>query len=38
MCDVPPGEYVIGIEIEGRKVFRKVTVEDGKLTWVVFRP
>ena len=36
MC--PPGTYLVGTEINGRKVFRKVTVEEGKLTWVVFRP
>lgn len=38
VSDVPPGELVIGTEIQGKKVFRKVTVEAGKLTWVVFRP
>jgi hypothetical protein len=38
VSDVPPGTYLMGTEIEGRKVFRKVTVEEGKLTWVVFRP
>jgi len=38
VSDVPPGTYVMGVEINGRKVYRKVTVEDGKLTWVVFRP
>ena len=36
--DVPPGEYVLGTEIEGRKLFRRVRVEAGKLTWVEFRP
>ena len=36
--DVPPGSYVLGVEINGRKVFRRVTVEAGKLSWVVFRP
>ena len=36
--DVPPGSYVLGVEIEGRKVYRRVTVEAGKLTWVVFKP
>ena len=36
--DVPPGSYVLGTEIGGAKVFRRVTVEAGKLTWVVFRP
>jgi murein DD-endopeptidase MepM/ murein hydrolase activator NlpD len=38
VSDVPPGEFVIGTEIGGKKVFRRVTVEAGKLTWVVFRP
>jgi murein DD-endopeptidase MepM/ murein hydrolase activator NlpD len=38
VSDVPPGTYVLGVEIAGRKVFRRVTVEAGKLTWVVFRP
>ena len=36
--DVPPGDYDLGVEIEGRKVFRHVRVEAGKLTWVEFRP
>ncbi len=38
VSDVPPGEYVLGTEIDGRKVFRRVRVEAGKLTWVEFRP
>lgn len=38
VSDVPPGEYVLGTEIEGRKLFRRVRVEAGKLTWVEFRP
>jgi hypothetical protein len=38
VSDVPPGTYLVGTEINGRKVFRTVTVEEGKLTWVVFRP
>jgi murein DD-endopeptidase MepM/ murein hydrolase activator NlpD len=37
VSDVPPGIYVLGTEIAGRKVLRRVTVEAGKLTWVVFR-
>ncbi len=36
--DVPAGSYVVGTEIEGRRVLRRITVEPGKLTWVVFRP
>jgi len=36
--DVPAGEYVMGVTIEGKKVYRTVLVEPGKLTWVEFRP
>jgi len=36
--DVPPGQYVFGVEIEGRKVFRRIDVKPGKVTWVEFRP
>ncbi|HEX5964018.1 MAG TPA: peptidoglycan DD-metalloendopeptidase family protein [Gemmatimonadales bacterium] len=38
VSDVPPGSYTLGTEIGGQKVFRQVVVEEGKLTWVVFRP
>ena len=38
VSDVPPGTYVVGTEIEGKKVFRTVAVEAGKLSWVVFKP
>ena len=38
VSDVPAGEYDVGVEIEGRKIFRHVRVEAGKLTWVEFRP
>ena len=38
VSDVPPGTFVMGTEIEGKKVFRQVTVKAGKLTWVVFKP
>jgi hypothetical protein len=38
VSDVPPGTYVIGTDIDGKKVFRTVTVEPGKLSWVVFKP
>ena len=38
VSDVPPGEYVLGTEVEGRKIFRRVTVEAGRLTWVELRP
>ena len=38
VSDVPTGDYVIGTEIEGKRVLREVTVAAGKLTWVVFPP
>src|SRR6185312_13500388 len=38
VSDVPVGTYVVGTEIEGKKVYRVITVEEGKLTWVVFKP
>ena len=38
ISDVPPGEYVLGVEIEGTRVYRRVRVEPGRLTWVEFRP
>lgn len=36
--DVPPGEYVIGVEVGGERVYRSVRVEAGKVTEVVLRP
>ncbi|MBA2564088.1 MAG: M23 family metallopeptidase [Gemmatimonadetes bacterium] len=36
--DVPAGEYVLGVEIEGVRVFRKVRVDPGRVTQVEFRP
>ena len=36
--DVPPGRYVVGTEIGGKRVLRRITVAAGKVTWVVFRP
>ena len=38
VTDVPERSYTVGTEIEGKRVFRKVVVEPGKLTWVVFKP
>jgi murein DD-endopeptidase MepM/ murein hydrolase activator NlpD len=38
ISDVPPGEYVMGVEINGTRVFRRVKVAAGKMTWVEFRP
>ena len=35
--DVPAGVYTVGTQIGSRKVYRRVRVEPGKLTWVVFR-
>jgi hypothetical protein len=36
--DVPAGRYVVGTEIEGKRVLREVTVSSGKVSWVVFSP
>jgi murein DD-endopeptidase MepM/ murein hydrolase activator NlpD len=38
ISDVPPGEYVMGVQIGSQRVYRPVQVEPGKLTWVEFRP
>jgi len=38
VSDVPPGNYLLGVTIGNKRVFRRVNVEEGKLTWVVFRP
>ncbi|HYS22023.1 MAG TPA: M23 family metallopeptidase [Gemmatimonadales bacterium] len=38
VSDVPVGEYVLGMEIEGRRVSRRIRVAAGQLTWVEFRP
>ncbi|HEU4699705.1 MAG TPA: M23 family metallopeptidase [Gemmatimonadales bacterium] len=35
--DVPAGSYVLGVQIGDRKVYRRVRVEPGKVTWVEFR-
>lgn len=36
--DVPAGVYVLGVEVEGRKIWRKVRVAAGRVTQVEFRP
>jgi murein DD-endopeptidase MepM/ murein hydrolase activator NlpD len=36
--DVPAGEWVLGVEIEGKRIYRKVRVETGRVTEVVLRP
>lgn len=38
LSDVPAGEYTLGVEIDGKRVYRRVRVEAGKLSWVEFRP
>ena len=35
---IAPGEYVVGVAIGTRRVWRRVRVEAGKVAWVVFRP
>ena len=36
--DVPPGTYTLGVDIDGQKVYRRIEVKAGKLTWVEFKP
>jgi hypothetical protein len=36
--DVPAGEYALGVMIDGQRVWRRVRVADGQVTWVEFRP
>lgn len=36
--DLPPGTYVLGVDVGGERVYREVRVEPGQVTWVVFRP
>lgn len=36
--DVPSGVYILGTEIHGRRVLRRVVVHEGMLSWVDFRP
>jgi len=38
VTDVPPGEYSLGTTIGGRRIFRRIRVEAGKVSWVEFRP
>ena len=38
LSDVPPHDYTLGVEIEGKRVYRRVKVAAGKVTWVEFRP
>lgn len=36
--DVPAGVYVLGVEVDGEKVWRKVRVAPGRVTEIEFRP
>jgi hypothetical protein len=36
--DVPAGTYTIGVMIDGRRVWRRLRVEPGMITWVELRP
>jgi len=36
--DVPAGSYLLGVTIDGEKVWRRVRVGPGQVTWVEFRP
>ncbi|HEX6694669.1 MAG TPA: peptidoglycan DD-metalloendopeptidase family protein [Longimicrobiales bacterium] len=36
--DVAPGDYLVGTDIEGKRVWRRIRVEAGRVTFVEFRP
>jgi hypothetical protein len=36
--DIPAGEYTLGVELGGRKIWRRITVQPGRLSFVEFRP
>jgi murein DD-endopeptidase MepM/ murein hydrolase activator NlpD len=36
--DVPAGTYVLGVEVDGQRLFRRVEVAAGRVTQVEFRP
>jgi hypothetical protein len=36
--DVPEGDYTLGVTVEGRRLWRRVRVRPGMVTWVEFRP
>ncbi|HSL70315.1 MAG TPA: peptidoglycan DD-metalloendopeptidase family protein [Longimicrobiales bacterium] len=36
--DVPAGEYMLGTEIGGKKIWRRINVQPGRVTFVEFRP
>jgi hypothetical protein len=36
--DVPAGDYTLGVELDGVRVWRRVRVAAGQVTFVEFRP
>lgn len=38
VSDVPPGEYVLTVVVDGRELAQRAIVGAGKVTWVEFRP
>jgi hypothetical protein len=36
--DVPPGDYLLGVDIAGTRVWRRVSVQAGRVTFVEFSP
>jgi murein DD-endopeptidase MepM/ murein hydrolase activator NlpD len=36
--DVPEGDYTLGVTVEGQRLWRRVRVRTGMVTWVEFRP
>jgi hypothetical protein len=36
--DVPAGDYMLGVTLDGTRVWRRVRVEPGRVSWVEFRP
>ena len=37
VSDVPPGDYTLTVDVQGRRLTRRVRVQEQSLTWVVFR-
>ena len=37
VSDVAPGDYTLAVVVNGRRLARRVRVEAGRVTWVVFR-
>jgi peptidase M23-like protein len=37
VSDVPPGDYTLTVDVNGRRLTRRVRVQERALTWVVFR-